>query len=171
MKYNDKPLGKKIGVLPEKEKKILIGQLDASLKNYKIGMIFAVLSIVIIIGIIITPSFYYVIIKLNKKLRKLQTEDIDIYEMSGVLKLNPVSRGPVSSSSLFPGGSGYYTCMIDGILVPGAIVLGDDKNGIKGFVGAKINFQYLPQITMNRQFSNEDGQGYNFITKTILTSS
>jgi len=166
MKHKEKPLGKKIGVLTDKEKKILIEQLVTSLRNYKIGIIFAVLSIVIIIGIIITPSFYYVIVKLNKKIRKLQTEDIDIYEMTGILSVSHVGR-----SSYIEGRMPYIACWIDGILVPGEIILVNSDNGIMGFVGAKVRFQYLPQVSMNRQFCNKDGQGYNFITKSILTSN
>jgi hypothetical protein len=165
MKHDDKPLGKKIGVLPKKEKKLLISQLNTSLRKYKVGMIFAVLSIVFLVGILIAPSIYYVIIKINKKLRKLHIEEIDIYEMTGILSVSHVGR-----SSYIEGRMPIVTCWIDGILVPGEIILVNSDNGIKGFVGAKVRFQYLPQVSMNRQFCNKDGQGYNFITKSILTS-
>ena len=159
MKNIEKPLGKKVGQLSDNEKKILIERLESSIKSYKIGMIFAVLSIALFIGIFIAPSLYYLILKFKKRIHQLQTEEIDIYEVSGALSLIRIGRGR---------GIGYV-CKIAGRLIPGEYIQDNSHSNIRGFSGQNISFQYLPQISKNRQFYNTDGQGYNFITDTILT--
>lgn len=157
MKTIETPLGKKVGQLTDQEKNILIAQLTASVKIFKIMMIFAVLSIVLIVGIFIAPAMYFLIVKLTKRINLLKTEEIEVYEVSGILSVEQVGKGT------------GWVCKIDGTMIPGDVVRRNGPSKIEGFIDQQVTFQFAPQISKNRQYCNSDGQGYNFITDTILT--
>jgi hypothetical protein len=149
------PTGKVVGALTDEEKSLLVKQIEATIKSYRIGFIFACISIVIIVGIIIAPAMFVAIRKQQKKLKIIQNNEVKVYELTGILSLKNVSTK-----------GNLYACFIDDHMVPGEVIKEKDASNIQGHVNEKVSFQYVPSISKNRAYSDSTGHSYNFITKS-----
>lgn len=156
---NTIPQGKIVNPLTSEEKTAITERVELTIKNYRIGFILACISIIIVIGIFIAPAMYVALLKEQKKLADLQHTDLKVYELSGVL-----SRKNVGYKG------NLYAYMIDDQMIPGEISSDNDKSGIKERLGKPVSFQYIPSISKNRLYQDENGKGYNFITKLPLSA-
>jgi len=157
MEQSSTPLGLSIGPLNNDEKIVLTDQINKTIKQYKIILIFAYVSILVIVGIIAVPALYIAIHKEEKKLEAIQDSDLQVFEVKGML-----SRKNVGTKGTL------YAYMIDGQMIGGEVLGSNDRSNLSELLGKVVIFQYLPKISKNRLFKDTDGHGYNFILKTRI---
>jgi hypothetical protein len=142
-------------MLTSSEKELLIKQIEANIKTYKITLIIGYVLILVIIGIFIVPACYVAISNQKKKINQINEGSLEIKQVKGILKLKNVGyKGPT------------YAILIDGNLVPGDTLSKNDPSSIQNHVGEAITVEYVPSISKNRSYTDSQGHGYNFINKT-----
>lgn len=157
------PNSRVVGSLSDEEKLILTNDIEKILKAYKIILIFAWISVLILIGIFIVPAMYILITKTKNRLLKLHVEKLDIHEARGVLNTKyGVSRAGLTS---------LYMCYIDGNLIPSEVLPNPnlDPSGIQDHVNETITIRYVPAISRYHSYLDSSNRGYNFITKTPIS--
>ena len=95
--------------------------------------------------------------KQNKKIALLTSDELKVYKTSGTLsRKNQGFRGPM------------YVYYLNGNIVPGDTFPKNDPSGIQNYLGKDITVEYIPEILKIRSYTNSEGRGYNFITKTNI---
>ena len=144
-------------MLTSAEKELLIKQIEVTIKTYRITLIIGYVLILLIIGIFIVPACYSVIKNQKKKINQINAGSLEIKSVNGTLKLKNVGyRGPMMA------------VLIDGKIVPGDTLSKNDPSNIQNHIGEVITVEYAPSISKLRSYTDSQGHGYNFITKTNI---
>ena len=191
---NNTETGTLVGTLTDIERTLLSKKIEDSTAIYKkIIYIFYVLSILSIIGvlligyaikasivsdllvigtillinIIITPAFYILIGNIKKqRLATLQRPEIKVYQVTCLLKR---TRGVGIYVGIFAYlYTNLYIYTIDNKIIPGEVLPKNSKSKIQDHLNQIVTFQYIPEISKNRLYTDQNGKGYNFITDTYI---
>jgi hypothetical protein len=152
---NSENQGQIVGTLSSEEKGLLVQQVNSTIKVYKYCLILSYVLILLGIGIILVPALYISINKQKKKLLQLTNNDLQVYRATSVLsRKNKGYRGAM------------YVYYLGSFMLPGEVFPKNDPSGIQEHLRETISAEYIPDIAKNRSYTDSQGHGYNFITKT-----
>lgn len=156
-----KYLGKPVGNLSIQEVEFLTGQLEESVRTYKIAFVISCIAVLIMIGFIIAPAVYLALRKEKAKLDFVKKSKLEVYEMSGILGRDDAVMGQFRTIKSLK----TYLYYLDNKLIPGQVMKDSISGGLQNYLGQQVSIQYVPAISKLRAYFSPVNTSYNFITR------
>ena len=144
-----------IGNLPPDELKLLISQTYKTIWGYDLGIAIGIIFFWLIVPLIMIIKLNRTRKQLRAKLKLMRGGYIPVYRVQGVL--TKMFAGPLPTYYV-----GRFSLPQSFTSNPG------NKLDLNSFEGQTVAFEFLPTLRINRSFYAAAGNGYNFITKSVL---